>query len=96
MSDDKEQLLWGVKNGDMAVVEKIVSTVCGRSEWVLLFTDSQGGINVNEELSGGRSPIHFAADYGQKQVIEYLISKGASVDVSTTQSIIYSLIILLL
>lgn len=30
----------------------------------------------------GRYPIHFAADYGQAEVVEYLISKGADVNVS--------------
>jgi len=30
----------------------------------------------------GRSPIHYASDYGQLEVIHYLISRGADVNVS--------------
>ena len=30
----------------------------------------------------GRRPIHYAADYGQKEIIEYLIQLGANVNVS--------------
>ena len=33
-------------------------------------------------MCDGRYPIHFAADYGQTEVVEYLISKGANVNVS--------------
>ena len=39
---------------------------------------------MNAELLGGRNALHFAADYGQKEVIEYLLSKGAKIDVSST------------
>jgi ankyrin repeat protein len=39
--------------------------------------------NVDVNLAiDGRSPIHYASDYGQADVIEYLISKGADVNVS--------------
>lgn len=37
--------------------------------------------NVNEEIKG-RYPVHYAADFGQLNVLEYLISIGADVDVS--------------
>lgn len=30
----------------------------------------------------GRRPIHYAADYGQKEIIEYLIQLGSNVNVS--------------
>nr|CAD7195517.1 unnamed protein product [Timema douglasi] len=36
-------------------------------------------IDINKEIDG-RSPIHYAADYGQHDVIQYLISKGADVN----------------
>lgn len=39
-------------------------------------------VNVNEEVDG-RPLILYAADYGQADVIEYLISAGADVNVST-------------
>lgn len=29
----------------------------------------------------GRRPIHYAADYGQKEIIEYLIQRGSDVNV---------------
>lgn len=33
----------------------------------------------------GRRPLHYAADYGQKEIIEYLITKqGADVNVSVS------------
>ena len=31
----------------------------------------------------GRPPLCFASDYGQKEVIKYLLSKGADVQVRT-------------
>lgn len=40
-------------------------------------------VNVNEEVDG-RPLILYAADYGQADVIEYLISAGADVNVSVT------------
>jgi len=36
---------------------------------------------VNAELSGGRNALHFAADYGQTDVIKCLIDAGADVNV---------------
>lgn len=38
-------------------------------------------IDVNKDIDG-RAPIHYAADYGQEDVIRYLVSKGANVNVS--------------
>lgn len=32
----------------------------------------------------GRVPLHYAADFGQKDVMEYLVSKGADVNVRAT------------
>ena len=37
---------------------------------------------MNAEMLNGRLALHHAADYGQTQVIEYLISVGAKVNVS--------------
>lgn len=36
---------------------------------------------INESVDG-RNLVHYAADYGQDQVLEYLISKSANVNVS--------------
>jgi len=44
---------------------------------VLLFQN----IDVNKDIDG-RTPIHYAADYGQKDVIQYLVAKGADINVS--------------
>ena len=43
---------------------------------------SQKGLDVNAELLNGRNPLHYAADYGHTDVLNYLISKGGKVDVS--------------
>ena len=55
------------------------------------------GINLNEAVDG-RPLIHYAADYGQVHVIEYLVGKGANVNVSgiwlITFFLFYILIIL--
>ena len=37
--------------------------------------------DVNRTLDGGRRPLHYAADFGQTDVVAYLISKGADVNV---------------
>ena len=38
--------------------------------------------SINEEVkSNGRTLIHYAADYGQKEVCEYLIQHGADINV---------------
>jgi ankyrin repeat protein len=37
---------------------------------------------ANSTLPSGRYPLCIAADYGQQQVIEYLIENGADVNVS--------------
>lgn len=36
-------------------------------------------INVNDVIDG-RTPLHYASDYGQLDVLEYLITKGADVN----------------
>jgi len=58
------ELVWGIKNGDLDQVKDIVE---------------QKEIDVNKEIDG-RPPLHYAADYGQGDVIEYLLSKGANVN----------------
>ena len=60
-----EELLWAVKNGDLDNVTKIIG-------------DKK--LDINSELSSGRSPLLFASDYGQLNVCEYLVSLGAEVN----------------
>ena len=40
---------------------------------------SASGFDVNAAVDG-RSPLHFAADYGQLEVIEYLVGKVQTAD----------------
>ena len=37
--------------------------------------------DLNAELSGGRSAIHYAGDMGQTDVAKYLVEKGADINV---------------
>lgn len=34
----------------------------------------------------GRTPLHYAADYGQSEVVRYLLEKGANANVSLESS----------
>ncbi|KAM9334805.1 myotrophin [Symphorus nematophorus] len=58
------ELVWALKTGDMEEVKAKLVT-----------TD-----DVNRTLDGGRNPLHYAADFGQSDVMEYLISKGADIN----------------
>ena len=60
-----EELLWAVKNGELDNVTKVIEEL---------------KVDVNSELSSGRSPLHFASDYGQLNICEYLVSLGANVN----------------
>ena len=57
-------LLWAIKNGEMENIQKAIESV----------------VDINADISGGRSGLHFASDYGQLEVCEFLVSKGANVD----------------
>lgn len=50
-------------------------------------------LDVNA-LIDGRRPIHHAADNGQKEIIEYLISIGADVNVSSFTVCYFILIVI--
>ncbi|XP_035232481.1 myotrophin-like isoform X2 [Stegodyphus dumicola] len=56
--------LWSLTNGDLDQVKD--------------FVENQG-VDINASIDG-RLPIHYAADYGQKDVLNYLIDKGANID----------------
>lgn len=58
------ELIWSLKNGDIEQVKEVIE---------------KNKIDVNAPIDG-RAPIHYAADYGQKEVIQYLIQKGANVN----------------
>ncbi|KAH9403338.1 hypothetical protein TYRP_015221 [Tyrophagus putrescentiae] len=58
-------LVWSIKNGDAENVREI-------------FEKEKLDANL---MIDGRRPLHYAADYGQKEIIEYLITKqGADVN----------------
>ncbi|RWS30202.1 myotrophin-like protein [Leptotrombidium deliense] len=60
-----DKFVWSLKNGDLEQVQEYVY---------------QNKIDVNKNIEG-RTPLHYAADYGQKEIIRYLIDKGANVNV---------------
>lgn len=66
MAQADDSIIWAIKNGDLEQVKELIE---------------QNGFNVNQEITT-RSPIHYAADYGQSDVLRYLINKGADVNVS--------------
>lgn len=43
--------------------------------------------NVNRTLDNGRKSLHVCADFGQLKVMEFLISKGADVNVGDAAAI---------
>ena len=73
MSGDtnNEDYIWNIKNGDLETISKYI--------------DSH--TNVVNELIKGRSYLHYACDYGQKEIIEYLLSKGANINLQDKYSI---------
>ena len=65
---EKSGFVWAVKTGDLATVQEAVTK----------------GENVNQPDAtvNKRTPLHHAADFGQTEVINFLISKGAKVSFS--------------
>ena len=60
-----DEAKWAAQNGDL---EKL-KNAC-----------SEPGFDINADVGMGRALIHCAADYGQKDVLEYLIGIGANVN----------------
>jgi len=52
-------LVWAIKNGDLEKAKEQISNQ---------------GFDVNAHIDG-RTPLHFAADYGQLEVIEFLVEE---------------------
>ncbi|CAH1787770.1 unnamed protein product [Owenia fusiformis] len=67
-----ESLKWACENGDIDAVKNHI----GENKDL-----------VNTIGSTGRYPLHFAADYGQTEIIEYLVSQGADVNMSDKHGI---------
>lgn len=81
------ELVWGIKNGDLEQVKDIIEKKvrcwlfsCHNKTIHVICVFPQS-VNVNDDIDG-RPPILYAADYGQTDVIQYLISVGANVNVS--------------
>ncbi|XP_023177418.1 myotrophin [Drosophila hydei] len=65
MSDEStENIIWTIKNGELDAVQTAFSN------------DTQ---KVNTEIKG-RFPIHYAADFGQLNVLQFLVKLGADVN----------------
>ncbi|XP_055911166.1 myotrophin-like [Eupeodes corollae] len=64
-------LVWNIKNGELEQVMEVIKIK---------------QIDVNSQIDG-RYPLHFAADFGQNDVLSFLIEKGAKVDVVDKHSI---------
>lgn len=62
---EKSGFVWAVRTGDLATVQDAVNK----------------GENVNavDATVNKRTPLHHAADFGQTEVINFLLSKGAKV-----------------
>ncbi|GAA6101408.1 myotrophin-like [Tachysurus ichikawai] len=43
--------------------------------------------DVNRTLESGRKPLHYAADCGQAEMVEFLLSKGADVNAADKHGI---------
>ncbi|XP_013774070.1 myotrophin-like [Limulus polyphemus] len=56
--------IWSLKNGDL---EQIKDHVENKK------------VDINQAIDG-RPPIHYASDYGQTEVVNYLLEKGADVN----------------
>lgn len=86
------ELVWDIKNGELESVRKEIENKVVSACDSLLFKMARPngltlcfsqGIDVNQEVDG-RPLILYAADYGQVNIINYLLSKGANPNVSNT------------
>ncbi|XP_015271103.1 PREDICTED: myotrophin [Gekko japonicus] len=66
-----KEFMWALKNGDLDEVKDYVAK----------------GEDVNRTLEGGRKPLHYAADCGQLEILEFLLLKGADVNAPDKHSI---------
>lgn len=65
---DADLFLKAIKNGDIERIKKLISQ----------------GVDVNVKDKRGMTPLHQAAQYGQRQAAEVLIAKGANVNETDT------------
>ena len=62
----EENFAWAVKTGDIEGVKKFVET-------------QNMSVNMADHANK-RTPMHWAADFGQVEVMTYLLAKGANVN----------------
>ena len=70
-----ERLKWFIETGDINGFENVIKIVSDS------YSDHLQIEDVNKDLGSGRRLIHTAADYGQLEMLELLIKKGADVNV---------------
>jgi len=61
----EENFAWAVKTGDVQSVKDFINNK---------------GLKAAMVDKNGRTPLHWAADFGQVEVMEFLLSKGANVN----------------
>jgi len=62
-----ESFSWAVKTGDLPNVKDFVEK-------------DKMDVNMIDTSVSGRTPLHWASDFNQVEVIKYLVSKGAKVN----------------
>eukprot|EP01122_Echinamoeba_exundans_P014044 TRINITY_DN6282_c0_g2_i2.p1 TRINITY_DN6282_c0_g2~~TRINITY_DN6282_c0_g2_i2.p1 ORF type:complete len:142 (-),score=43.59 TRINITY_DN6282_c0_g2_i2:575-946(-) len=63
-----EDFQWAIKTGDINGVREYVEV-------------KKHDVNAPDATVKRRTPLHYAADFGQVEVAKYLVSKGAKLDV---------------
>jgi len=65
MASISDELKWSAQNGDLDKLKQGCS---------------QPDFDINSTDANGRQLIHCAADYGQKEILEFLLSKKANIN----------------
>ncbi|OXU26427.1 myotrophin [Nasonia vitripennis] len=68
---EHQKLVWSIKNGDLDQVRDHLENK---------------NLDVNQMIDG-RMPLHYAADYGQCEVVRYLLDKGADINATDKHGI---------
>lgn len=71
----EEKFRWCIETGDINGFVDVLKNVRRPFSNFLQIKD------INKEIGNGRRPIHIAADFGQLEMLELLIKKGADVNV---------------
>lgn len=84
---DNEDLIWSIKNGDLDAVIRYVESVSCTWLGIYLYNCFIKNLiikypNVINQNINGRSVLHYAADYGVTEIIDFLLKKGANINVS--------------